>query len=398
MTLFADLIRSLYFVARGAIDALIGRHRRRYVTAVDIKAPLETVWAAASAHEIVFDGPPRIEITSALRPGTIDIYDGAMRLGEHVVPMAYREIEKKPGQGLVIEILREGSDPAIAPGDDYYVVCTFAEQPGGTRLTMVHELTHTGFLGRVAVPLGAIQNGRRLRDHCEALAGTATEAGGSSRLGAAVLTGALTYVSFSYLTDWTFAAVLLALLIVHEAGHALAMRSVGLPVQGIYFVPFMGGVAVSAAPHRSEGERGFVALMGPGFSLFTTALFLAAAHVTGEALFHQLAFVSAILNGLNLAPVLPLDGGHVVDAALSRSDPDMVAILNVLALIAGVGATVYLGWPILTMLLILAAPLALRSKRPRRVEPISIAGRNWLAAGYMATVAFYAATIAHLMA
>ena len=134
-------------------------------------------------------------------------------------------------------------------------------------MTTVHELTHDGFLGRVAIPLGARHNARRLRDHCEAQAGTA--AGRTNRIGAAAVTAALTYASFAYLFDWHFAAILLVLLFIHEAGHALAMHWVGLPVQGIYFIPFFGGVAVSSAPHRSEAERGFVALMGPGVSLLT---------------------------------------------------------------------------------------------------------------------------------
>jgi hypothetical protein len=34
----------------------------------------------------------------------------------------------------------------------------------------------------------------------------------------------------------------------------------------------------------------------------------------------------------------------------------------------------------------------------RPIEPISDAGRNWLIAGYLATVAFYVATAAHFLA
>ncbi|HYD14885.1 MAG TPA: site-2 protease family protein [Hyphomicrobium sp.] len=396
MTLIADLLVALYALVRGIFDTMLGVRRKRYVSTIDVKAPLNTVWEATSAHDIVFEGPPRIEVATTLRPGTSDTYDGTVSVGEQVIPMAYREVEMRPRQALLIEILRDGSAPSVAPGRDYYVACTFEENDGVTRMTTVHELTHEGFLGRISVPLGARHNSRRLRDHCEALAGAA--AAPSSKLGAAVMTGALTYASFTYLFDWHFAAVLLALLIIHEAGHALAMRWVGLPVQGIYFIPFFGGVAVSAALHRSEAERGFVALMGPGFSLLTTGAFVAAAFATGDPLFEQLALVSAILNGLNLAPVLPLDGGQVTDAALSSSDPEMVGIINMLALIVGVGVSVYLEWYMLTALLLLSAPMLLRGRgNKRRAEPISPASRNWLVAGYLATVAFYVAVATHYM-
>lgn len=397
MTLFADLFWSLCFLVQGALDAALGRNRKRYGASVEIKAPRDLVWAACAAEAIAFEGPPRIEIATSLRPGTTDVYEGTVSVGDSVIPMAYRQIESRPQEALLIEVLREGSAPSIAPGHDYFVACKLEDVSGGTRLTTVHELTHDNFLGRVLIPLGARHNGRRLKKYCEDLAGTST--GASSSVGAAVLTGALTYASFIYLFDWMFAAILLVLLLIHEAGHALAMRWVGLPVQGIYFIPFLGGVAVSAAPHKTEAERGFVALMGPGFSLLTTGGFMAAAFITEEPLFEALALASAVLNGFNLAPVLPLDGGQVVDAALSRSDPEFVAIINMLALIIGLGVSVYLEWYVLTGLLLLTAPMLLRSgKQKRRAEPISSAGRNWLLAGYLATLAFYIAVTAHYWA
>ncbi|WP_295555844.1 site-2 protease family protein [uncultured Hyphomicrobium sp.] len=397
MTFLADLFWSLFFLLRGTVDALLRRHRRSYVTSIDIRAPRAIVWQASSANKIVFEGPPRMEIETALRPGTSDVYEGTVSYGEMVVPMAYRQIESRPQEALLIEVLKEGSAPSIALGRDYFVGCKFEDKSDSTVLTTVHELTHDNFLGRVLIPLGARHNGRRLRDHCEALAGAPARP--TSKIFSALLTGALTYASFIYLFDWMFAAMLLVLLLIHEAGHAVAMRWVGLPVQGIYFIPFFGGVAVSAAPHRSEAERGFVALMGPGFSLITTGAFVFAAALSGEPLFQHLALVSAILNGINLAPVLPLDGGHVLDSALSSSDPDIVAIINMLALILGVGASVYLEWYVLTALLVLTAPMLLRSgKTKRRAEPITPSGRNWLVAGYLATLAFYIAVVAHYMA
>jgi Zn-dependent protease len=397
MTFVADVFHSLYFLFRGAIDALLGRNRKRYVNEIEIDAPIETVWNTISSRSVVFEGSPRIEITMSPREGYPDILEGHMSVGERRVAMAYREVELRPPEALLVEILKEGSGPGVAPGQDYFIACKCDRQPNGTRLTTVHELTHDEFLGRFLIPLGARLNARRLRDHCEALAGSKGKREGS-KVGAAIVTGVLTYASFMYLFDWHFAALLLVLLVIHEAGHAVAMRAVDLPVQGIYFIPFFGGVAVAAAPHRSEAERGFVALMGPGFSLLTTGAFVGAAYLTNEPLFEHLAFLSAILNGLNLAPVLPLDGGHVVDSALSNSDPEFAAIINILSLFVGVGVSVYFEWYMLTALLLITAPWLFKSaKRPRRTEPITEASRNWLVAGYLATVGFYVAIVAHYM-
>ncbi len=170
------------------------------------------------------------------------------------------------------------------------------------------------------------------------------------------------------------------------------MRMVGQPVQGIYFIPFFGGVAVAGAPHASQAERGFVALMGPGFSLITTAAFyLLWLESGGDPLWAELALASAILNGLNLAPVLPLDGGQIVDAILSRADPEVTAFLNFRRPARGRwGVSIYFEWHILTALLLLQAAFTVMGSRSQRpANRISAIGQAWLTAAYLATAAFY---------
>ncbi|AHB49806.1 hypothetical protein W911_00940 [Hyphomicrobium nitrativorans NL23] len=396
MSFLSDLFWSLYFLLRGLADVVLRRRRRRYVSATHIRAPREVVWNAVTASSITFDGLVPIEIATDPSPDSSNVYTANVRVGDADIPMAYREIERRPPEGLVIEMLKEGSDPSVVPGSDYFFACTLKEKDRGTELTSVHEITHETFMGRILVPLGARQNGRRLRAYCEAEVGAPPRS--TNKYLAAFVTGALTYASFSYLFDGVFAAYLLLILLIHEAGHAIAMRWVGLPVQGIYFVPFMGGVAVAAAPHENESERGFVALMGPGLSLIPTALFLLAGALTGEHALNQLALVSAILNGFNLAPVLPLDGGHVMESALSGADPELVSIVNVLALIVGLGVALHFQLYGLMALLLLVSPLMINvGRKGRGMDPITPAGRNWLVAGYLATVAFYVAVVTHLL-
>jgi Zn-dependent protease len=131
--------------------------------------------------------------------------------------------------------------------------------------------------------------------------------------------------------------------------------------------------------------------MGPGFSLITTAaLYLLWLESGGDPLWAELALASAILNGLNLAPVLPLDGGQIVDAVLSRADPEVTTFLNFAALLAGVGASIYFEWHILTALLLLQAPFTVMGSRSRPpANRISAIGQAWLAAAYLGTAAFY---------
>lgn len=384
---------------RAIVDAALGRRRKTYEASVVIDAPRDVVWDTTIAHDVRFEGFVPVEIKVAPRPDDVSLVEGTVTMGETIMPIAYREISAKPGEAGLIEILPSGTDPRIVAGQDYYVAYTLTDEASGTRLSVRHELTHTSFLGRIAVPVGAFQNVRRMKAHCEKLAGKPPPPA-ANPFNAALVTGALTYASFLYLFGWQSAAILLVLVFIHEAGHALAMRMVGQPVQGIYFIPFFGGVAVAGAPHASQAERGFVALMGPGFSLVTTAVFYLLWLESGgeDPLLAELALASAILNGLNLAPVLPLDGGQVVDAILSRADPEVTAFLTFGALLAGVGASIYFEWHILTALLLLQAPFAVMRSRTRRpANPISGTSQAWLTAAYIGTAAFYVTIAARFL-
>ena len=392
MTIMQDIVLGLLYLARAIVDTLLGKARRRYVTTLKVFAPEDLVWKITSARNVRFESEPPVEIAAAPAPHRSEIIEGTVTVGDIVLPLTYREVSEKPGQGLILEILPEGTAPEIALGRDYFVAWTVAPSDNGTALTIAHELTHTSFWGRLAVPLGMRQSARRIKQHCEQLAGVPAPSRAPVR--GALVTGLLTFASFLTFLDAEAAIMLLALIFIHEIGHALAMRWVGQPVQGIYFVPFFGGVAVAAAPHQSETERGFVALMGPGLSLVTTAGFFAAWLATYDPVLGQLAVLSALLNGINLAPVLPLDGGHIVDSLLSASDPEIAKLINLTFLLAGIGTSIVLGWYVLTGLLVLTLPMMLvRDKKLSSLEPIRPAGRAWLTAAYLGSIAFYIAVI-----
>lgn len=397
MALLLDLLLAVLRLPGALLDALLGVRRKRYETAIFIRAPQGIVWDVVSARKIKFAGPVPVEIDVDPRPGDERILEGVVRIGTRELPLTYREISEKPGEAALIEILKDGTHHKMLPGDDYYVGFALSPAPGGTQALLHHEVTHRGFLSRLSVPIGARQSARRIQTHCEALAGRPRDTLAAG-VWSAFTTGAITYASFAYLFGWLSAAVLLVLILIHEMGHVVAMRWVGLPVKGIYFVPFMGGVAVAGAAHKTEGERGFVALMGPGLSLITTAIFVIAWLQTNDPLMAELALLSAILNGINLVPVLPLDGGHVLDSILSSAHRDVAALTNLVALLAGLVGSVYMQWHVLTVLLLLTAPSILFGGHVRRpAAPVSRAELGWLAIGYLATIAFYAAVVAGML-
>ena len=248
-------------------------------------------------------------------------------------------------------------------------------------------------------PLAAVQNSLRVKRNAELRAGSVQD-DFSSQLKNAALTGALTFASFFAMFGPSAAAMLIVLILIHELGHVIAMRWAGIPIKGIYFIPFFGGVAVGADRYRSEVERGVVALMGPGFSLATTGLFTLLAGQSEDFAMRELALMSALLNGFNLLPIQPLDGGQIMQSLLSRLEPAVARAFHSVALLAGGAIALYLGSAILLMVLLLAAPSIASAGKPGRWSPAPIAPweMTMLFAAYAATIVFYVAVFVALSA
>ncbi|HNQ90450.1 MAG TPA: site-2 protease family protein [Verrucomicrobiota bacterium] len=113
---------------------------------------------------------------------------------------------------------------------------------------------------------------------------------------------------------WKFAAGFVLLLLVHECGHLLAARRVGLKVGLPVFIPFMGAfIALKEAPRNAwiEAQVGIGGpLLGSLGALACDGLYWA----TGNPLYRALAFSGLFLNLFNLAPIGMLDGGRIVTA------------------------------------------------------------------------------------
>lgn len=126
-----------------------------------------------------------------------------------------------------------------------------------------------------------------------------------------ILAGA-SFAAYTYLFTWQFAAMIIAMLFVHEYGHFYAMKRRGMKTRGIYLIPFLGGAAVADEEFKSREDEAYIALMGPWFGFgisFVTFLFF---YITGNPIFAAGASWMAMVNLLNLLPTNPLDGGRVI--------------------------------------------------------------------------------------
>ena len=119
-----------------------------------------------------------------------------------------------------------------------------------------------------------------------------------------------------------------ASLILHELGHALAARRLGIGIVGIDLW-FFGGLSHMRREPQSAGEEMKVAVAGPAvtFALFVACVAASAALAPGESFADQalpreglgttptlalvgwLGFINAALFLFNIIPAFPLDGG-----------------------------------------------------------------------------------------
>ncbi|MBI4324948.1 MAG: site-2 protease family protein [Chloroflexi bacterium] len=113
---------------------------------------------------------------------------------------------------------------------------------------------------------------------------------------------------------WWFALGFVLLIFVHECGHLLAAKRIGLRVGAPVFIPFMGAfIALKEAPKNAWIEAQ-VGIGGPLLGTLGAVVCFGIYLVTGNPIFRGLTYTGFLLNLFNLAPVGFLDGGRIVTA------------------------------------------------------------------------------------
>jgi len=116
-----------------------------------------------------------------------------------------------------------------------------------------------------------------------------------------------------YATEWgwAFAAGFVVLILIHEAGHAVAMQMEGIPASAPVFIPFVGAFIAMRGRPRDAYVEAKVAIGGPLLGSLAAWATLAAGLWTEQRLLIALGHVGVLLNLFNLIPVSPLDGGRI---------------------------------------------------------------------------------------
>jgi Zn-dependent protease len=169
---------------------------------------------------------------------------------------------------------------------------------------------------------------------------------------------ALVAIFQGILAGLMLAVLVFGSVVLHELGHAVVARRLGVPIAGIE-LHFFGGVAKMAGPPRSARDEILIAAAGPAVSMVLGGTATALAMVTGSTILSILGYVNLLLGGFNLLPALPMDGGRILRAALSRRYGRLKATLTAVkishgaALAIGIAAAAFGMWHLILLAVVL---------------------------------------------
>ena len=149
----------------------------------------------------------------------------------------------------------------------------------------------------------------------------------------------LVFVAFGGFAGVLLVSLVFASIVVHELGHALVARKLGVHVSGIE-LGFFGGAAKMVELPRTANDEVMIAAAGPAVSLALGGAGLLLAGATHVGLFGWLGWTNLILAAFNLIPALPMDGGRILRALLTRK-LDFVHATDISVRVAHVTAVVF---------------------------------------------------------
>ena len=177
--------------------------------------------------------------------------------------------------------------------------------------------------------------------------------------------------TFLLLMAWTFAsepaswalmvAAIFGCVMLHEFGHALAARALGIPTRSITLY-FFGGIARLERMPRAPGAELLITLAGPlvnvaiglalGMALWVEGALRPGAEWIPLTLFaSNLMLVNFLLAVFNMVPAFPMDGGRILRALLtvkigrSRATEIAASVGRVIAVGFGAYSIATAAWP-----------------------------------------------------
>jgi len=115
---------------------------------------------------------------------------------------------------------------------------------------------------------------------------------------------------------WVFALGFVVLILIHESGHLIVARMIGLPASLPIMIPGLGAFVSMKQQPKSAAQEAQMAIGGPILGTVAAGIcylgYLPAPDTYWGRLLLGLAYFGFFINLFNLLPVTPLDGGRVL--------------------------------------------------------------------------------------
>jgi len=124
----------------------------------------------------------------------------------------------------------------------------------------------------------------------------------------------LSLTLYGVVFGWSFAWMLIIVLLCHEGGHWIWMQAYRLNPGWPTFIPFLGAFVAMKKLPKDEASHAWVAMAGPLIGGVTSGIFFWAGAITDNNWLMATGNLGFILNLIQLIPARPLDGGFVITA------------------------------------------------------------------------------------
>lgn len=149
-----------------------------------------------------------------------------------------------------------------------------------------------------------------------------------------------------------YIAWLLLVIFIHEFGHLVAMRLCGYKDLRMLFLPFLGAFASGRKHSVNRSHSAWVSLAGPLPGILIGAVLAWYSITQYEPYFERVVDMFIVINGLNLLPFPPLDGGRMLQSVLFYRNLTVSLLFHALAIVGTILLLLHLKMYLFAVLLL----------------------------------------------
>jgi len=190
---------------------------------------------------------------------------------------------------------------------------------------------------------------------------------------ARLLRGFCRSYSSRVLSSWSLAAILMVALLVHEYGHYVVARRLGIKVSGPYFIAALGAFVKLDQDMKLRRDETYLALARPFAGSIMTLAFAMGFALTQSPYLAVIAFIAGVVNILQMVPMLPLDGGRALWGVVFSIHPYLGIAVSAVIILTPVAFAV-LGSPIIFLIFVpfMIPEIVWQIKAVRRHKPLQV--------------------------